>query len=122
LFSLSWRRRREQRAGQRDIELAAAAGEQAIVTDAVEALGQNVEQEAADELVGAERHGTLPVGAVTAIILVAEGDAGVVERDQPAVRDRDAVGVARQVGEHRLRPGEGRLGVDDHFFVRIGTR
>jgi hypothetical protein len=34
-----------------------AVGEQAIVADAVEALGQDVHQEAADELVGGQRHG-----------------------------------------------------------------
>jgi hypothetical protein len=33
----------------------------------MEALRQNVEQEAADELVGAERHGALTVGTVTAV-------------------------------------------------------
>ena len=42
-------------------------------------LRQDVEQEAADELVGGERHDLLPVGAGAAIVLVAEGDAGLVE-------------------------------------------
>ena len=54
----------------------------------------------------------LPVGAAAAIILVAEGDAGLVEADEAAVRDGDPVGVARQIGEHRLGSGERRLGVD----------
>ena len=36
--------------------LAGGAGEQAVVADAVEALGQDVEQEAADELVGGDRY------------------------------------------------------------------
>ena len=35
---------------------AIAAGEQAVVADAVEALGQNVDEEAADELIDVERH------------------------------------------------------------------
>jgi hypothetical protein len=42
-----------------------------------------------------------------------EGDAGLVERDQPRVGDRDAVSVAGEIGEHGLRSGEGFLGVDD---------
>ncbi len=46
------------------------------MADAVEAARQDVEQEAADELVGGERHDLLAVGAVAAIVLVAEGDAG----------------------------------------------
>ena len=90
--------------------------------DAMEAARQDVEQEAADELVGRERHDLLPVGAVAAIILVAEGDASLVEGDQAAVRDRDPVGVARQVGEHRLRSREGRLGVDHPALLPDGSQ
>src|SRR5579864_4523477 len=66
-----WVGHSEQLASTRDVGLAASAGEEAVVTDAMEALRKNVEQEAADELVGAERHDAL---AVRAIILVAEGD------------------------------------------------
>ena len=73
------RRDGEQLAGEREAGLAGGAGEQAVVADAVEAARQDVEQEAADELVGGERHDLLPLGAVAAIILVAEGDAGLVE-------------------------------------------
>ena len=46
------------------------------------------------------------------VVLPAEGDTALVQGDQPAVGDRDAVGVARQVGQHRLGAGEGPLGVD----------
>src|SRR3954465_13461162 len=91
----------------------AAAGEQPIVADAVEPLGQDVKQETPDELVGGERHPAIACPPVAAVILVAEGDAAVVESEEAAVRDRDAVGVTGEIGEHRLRPGEGRLGVDE---------
>ena len=37
------------------------------MADAVEPARQDVEQEAADELVGAERHDLLPVGAIAAV-------------------------------------------------------
>ena len=60
-----------------------------------------MEQKAADELVGAECHDALPVGAVTAIILVAEGDAGVVEGEETLVRDSDAVRIARECDSAR---------------------
>ena len=83
------------------------------MTDAVEALRKNVEQEAADEFVRAQCHGALAIGTIAAIILVAERDTMFVERDQPTVRDGDAVSVSRQIGEHRFRPGEGRLAVHD---------
>lgn len=80
--------------------------------DAMETTWQDMEQEAADELVGCERHDLLSVAAVAAVVLVAEGDASLVEGDQAAVRDCDPVGVAGQVGEHCLRPCERRLGID----------
>ncbi len=105
-----WCGRIEQLPGTCDIGLAARAGEEAVVTDAVKALRKNVEQEAADEFVRVQCHGTLAIGAVAAIILVAERDPMLVQRDQPAVRDGDAVGVSRQIGEHRFRPGERWLG------------
>ena len=53
--------------------------------DAVEPAGQHVEQEAADKLVGGERHDLLAVGAGAAVVLIAEGDAGLVEAEEPAV-------------------------------------
>ena len=54
---------------------AMAVGEKAEVADAVEAVGQGVQQEAADELVGVERH---DLGlAVMAIVLPAEADPAV---------------------------------------------
>ena len=54
----------------------------------------------------------LAVCAVEEIILVAEGDADLVERDQPPVRDGDAVSIAREIGEHGFGAGKRRLGVD----------
>lgn len=77
--------------------------------DAVEAAWQDVEQEAADKLGRRERHDTLALGPVAAIVLVAQLDAARVERDQPPVRDRDAVGVARQIGKNGFGSGERRL-------------
>ena len=71
---------------------------------------------------GIERHGPVALGAVAAVVLVAEGDAGLVERDQPLVGDGDAVGVARQVGQHGLGSGEGRLGVDEPVLLAEGRQ
>src|SRR3954447_23736254 len=83
-----------------------AAGEQAVVADAVEAVKQDVKQEAADELVGREGHALDPLTAWHAIpspiVLPAERHAAAVEDEEPAVRDRDPMGVAGQVGQHGL--------------------
>ena len=91
---------RKQSAGVLEMSLAGRAGKEAVMTDPMEPARQDVEQEAADKLVGAERHDLLAVGAAAAIILVAEGDALLVEPEEPAVRDGDPVGVARQIGEY----------------------
>ena len=60
-----------------------------------------------------QRHGLVAIAALESIVLPVEGDPVLVGRDQPAVGDRDAVGVAREIGEHRLRSGEGPLAVDE---------
>ena len=120
------RRRRRRRCGGDDVQqlaclgemlAAAGVGEQAVVADAVEAAGQDVQQEAAHELVGLERHGLVPRAALGPIVLPAEGDAALVHGEQAAVGDGHPVGVTRQIGEHRGRPGEGALGIDDPFTL-----
>jgi hypothetical protein len=58
------------------------------MADAVEALRQRVEQEAADELVGGKRHDLLSTGTVSTVVLVAEGDPGRIEPDEPAACPR----------------------------------
>ena len=62
---------------------------------------------------GGEPHRAIPGRPVAAIVLVAEGHAALVERDEATVRDGDAMGVAGEIGQHCFWPGEGRLGVDE---------
>src|SRR5215470_6159622 len=73
-------------------------GEQAVVPDAVESLGQDVHEEPAHELAGLERHGLVAVRAFETIVLVFERDAIRVGGDQAAVGDGDAMSVAGKVG------------------------
>ena len=116
---------------------ASGGGEEAVVADAMEAARQHVQEEAADELGRLERHrfdpGFAGCAAAGAIVLPTEGDALVVEPDQTRVRDGDAMGVAREIGENRSRSGERPPGVDDPFGavqrrercaegVRVGER
>jgi hypothetical protein len=79
----------------------------------MEALGQDVGQEPANELAGGEPHGLEATRALDPIVLDLEGDAALVGGDQAAVGDGDAVGVAGQIGEHGLRPAERLLRIDD---------
>jgi hypothetical protein len=46
-------------------------------------------------------------------IAPAEGDVAFGERDQPGVRDGDAMGVGAEITQPMFRSTEGRLGVDD---------
>lgn len=105
-----------------EARLAVAAGEQAIVADAVEPAWQDMEQKAADELVCGKRHLALPLWPVTAIVLEAEGYTLFIERDQPSVRDGDAVSVAREIGEYCFRSSERRLGVNDPTLLPNGRQ
>ena len=79
------------------------------MSDAVEAVGQHVQEKAADELGRVERHGSEPVAAFDPVVLPLEGDAVVVEGDQPGIREGDAVGVAREIRKNGLWSGEGSL-------------
>src|SRR6266436_5796728 len=96
-----------------DVVGASAFGEQAVVADAVQALRQHVDEEAANELVGGERDALVSIAALDAVVLPLEGDALLVEGDQAAVGDGNAVGVTRKIGQHRLGPTERALCVDD---------
>jgi hypothetical protein len=55
---------------------AGSVGKKAVVTDPDEALGEDVKEEAADELLKRKRQRS---GATTAVILEAEGDSRVVD-------------------------------------------
>src|SRR5215813_7794405 len=103
----------EQLACACDVGGAVAAGKQSIVADAVEAFGQDVGEEPANELVGVQCHRLPPVGSVNAVILPAEGDAVVVGGDQTTIGDGDAVGIPGLIAQYLLGPGEGVFGVDD---------
>jgi hypothetical protein len=87
------------------------ASEQAEVADTDEAVRDDVEQEATEELVDIERHDLHAVAV--SIVTPAEVDATIGEREEAVVREGDTVGVAAEVGEDVLGPREGRLAVDD---------
>src|SRR6266550_869507 len=63
----------EQAAHSGDVVGARAAGEQAVVANAVEAVRQDVGQESADELGGGECHDLLALTTFSAIVLPSEG-------------------------------------------------
>ena len=77
-----------------------------IIADVVEPLWQHMRQKAPDELIGERGHG-LP--ALRLGIPVAEADVAVLDREQTAIRQRDAVDIPAQVVQDRLRVLDGGL-------------
>jgi hypothetical protein len=89
------------------------------MADAVEALGQHMHQEPADELMRGQCHGGVSARPLHPVILDREGHAAGVGADQAAVGDGDAVGVSGEIGQHRLWAGERRLGIDHPFGAAL---
>src|SRR5258708_4270731 len=98
---------------------ASPVGEKAEVADAHEAAWQQVEQEAAQELVDRQSQQSLLVGVRG--VSPAEGDVALLKGDESAVGDGDAVGVAAEIAQRVLRSPEGRLGVDDPVVAEQGS-
>jgi len=86
--------RHQQPTSQGDIVGAVAIGEETVMPDMVEAFGEDVDEEAPDEFMDRQVHGFVAIGAFGSIILPGEGDGLIVDADQPAVGDRDPMGIA----------------------------
>ena len=90
---------------------APAIGQEPEKADADKAAGQDVKQEAAQELLGTERHPSLLISV--GIILPAESNLAMFESHEAVVGDGYAMGIAGEIAEHMVGTTEGRLGVDD---------
>src|SRR6267154_554135 len=101
----------EQRAATQQRCGSSAVGEETEVPDADQALGQDVDEEASQELVRRDGHDLLL--AACGVVLPAEGDSVLLEGDKTMVGDGDAVSVASQVMENMLCSAERWLGIDD---------
>jgi len=81
---LAWRHV-EQVPGAFQVLGAMSIGEQAVMADAMEAIGQHVEEKAPNEFGGGQGHELLAILAFGPVVFVLEGDAVAVAGDQPAV-------------------------------------
>jgi hypothetical protein len=106
------RRVGKQRARLSDGAGASGIGEEPVVSDAVKAVGQDVKEEAADELVCIERHNAVTGPSVAPVIFPFEADTLAIEGDEAGIGDGDTMGVAGEIGEHLIWAGEGTLGID----------
>jgi len=102
--------RSEQGARQGQQVFSETVRQQAVVADAHETPGQDMEEEAPQELDGAEGHDTLD--SAVSMIAPAEADFFAVEGDESVVGYGHAVGVTAEISEDSIRTAEGRLGID----------
>ncbi len=102
------RRFTQQTAAERQLLAPMAIGQVTVVADPHEALGQYVQQEAADEFARRKCH--RPGAAAVGVVLILERDAPRLVLEQPTIGDGDAVRVAGQVLQHAQRLVERRLG------------
>jgi len=86
------------------------------VADADEALGEQMQEEAAQKLTERESHQLLLI--VVSGVAPTKGDLAVVERNQSVVGDGYAMSVAAQVVEYELGTTERWFGVDDAIFSK----
>ena len=85
-------RKAEELSAAGEAGASAAVDEDAAVADALAALGEGVEEKAAEELLGG--HGGGLDAVLVAAVAVAEGDAAVFDGEEAVVGDGDAVGAA----------------------------
>ena len=86
------------------------------MADADKALGEQMQEEAAQELIERKRHQLLLI--IVSGVAPTKGDLVVVECDQSMIRDGYAVSITAEVVEHILGTTEGWFGVDDPMFSK----
>src|SRR4029434_774582 len=93
-----------------DHRVAVAVRKESVVADADKSTGKDVSEETTKELDSAQGHDALlaPLG----IVLPEEGHLAVLQCDEAGVRDRDAMGVPREIPQDVLGPAEGGFRVD----------
>jgi hypothetical protein len=110
----------KQASAKRELVYAMAVGKETVVTNAMEATWQYVEEKAAYKFGDLDSHDFALVNTVFPIVLPAEADVGPVEIEQATVGDRDAMGVAREIGQDLLGTSEGLFRIDDPFGCAQG--
>ena len=81
------------------------------MANAVESVGQRVQEEAADELVWRQLHDF--DGTVLAIVLPGKSHMVIIKADKAAVGNGNAVGVAAQIGQNLGWPAKRLFGIDN---------
>src|SRR5450631_1610700 len=90
-----------------------AISKQPVIADPMEAIRQNVQEEAAYKFTRLKSHNFAL--AANPIIVATKTDVALVHAEQSTVGDRDAMRVPREIGEDMLGTGEGLFRINDPF-------
>ena len=111
---------REKKTTQRKQFGTSSIGEPAEITNAREALWQEVLQEAAQKFLASQGHGALFV--VMRVVLPSEGNLGIADCENAVVGDGHAMRIASQIVQHMFWTAKRWFGVDDPFFSKQGAQ
>ncbi len=81
-----------------------------------------MDEEAADKLIRGELHRFMALVGLGAVVGPLEVDTALIATQEPSVGDGHAMGIPRQVGQHRLWTREGTFGIDDPFHASGGRQ
>jgi hypothetical protein len=96
--------------GYRRVFFAMAIGEETVVANALESVGQHMQEKAANKFVGGKLH-SCDTRLVT-IVLPGEGHVMVGRRDEAMIGDGDTMGIVREITQNLLRPAKRAFAVD----------
>lgn len=109
----------QEQAAKRKPIAALTVGQKAEVADFSEAVGKDVDEKSADELLGVESHE--PNAIVLFAISPLERNFAVCECLQAVVGNSDAVRIAAEIIENLSRTAKGWLGIDDPFLFVVSA-
>ena len=92
-----------------------AVRQEAVVANTMEAIRQDVEEKATNELADFQAHDLALVTTPFAVRLPAKGHVGRIERKQAAVGDRNPMGIAREISQDLFGTHKGLVGIDEPF-------
>ena len=107
----------EELAAEGEVGFTIAVGVESVVTDALEARWNGVQQKAADKLIRIQGHRSLLLWIGRAVVFVAEAHLAIVVADETVVGDRYSVGVPSEIVDRLVWPAERGFGVDDPVLL-----
>ena len=92
-----------------------AVRQEAVVANTMEAIRQDVEEKATNELADFQAHDLALVTTPFAVRLPAKRHVARIERKQAAVGDRNPMGIAREISQDLFGTHKGLVGIDEPF-------